>query len=83
VTCGTLKVRPTDIGGDKRQQNRGKQQQECDRPPTDEAIFLLDRGYCMTARPGTIKAEIAIPLEHSRSVANASSAREAFALSND
>ena len=29
----------------------------------DEAIFLSDRVYCMTARPGTIKAEITIPLE--------------------
>ena len=28
----------------------------------DEAIFLSDRVYCMTARPGSIKAEIAIPL---------------------
>ena len=28
----------------------------------DEAIFLSDRVYCMTARPGTIKAEIKIPL---------------------
>src|SRR5260370_40204861 len=32
----------------------------------DEAIFLSDRGYCMTARPGTIKAEITIPLERPR-----------------
>ncbi len=32
----------------------------------DEAIFLSDRVYCMTARPGTIKAEIAIPLERPR-----------------
>jgi len=29
----------------------------------DEAIFLSDRVYCMTARPGTIKAEIMVPLE--------------------
>jgi len=28
--------------------------------------FLSDRVYCMTARPGTIKAEIAIPLERPR-----------------
>jgi NitT/TauT family transport system ATP-binding protein len=32
----------------------------------DESIFLSDRVYCMTARPGTIKAEIAIPLERPR-----------------
>ena len=32
----------------------------------DEAIFLSDRVYCMTARPGTIQAEIAIPLERPR-----------------
>jgi len=32
----------------------------------DEAIFLSDRVYCMTTRPGTIKAEIAIPLERPR-----------------
>ena len=32
----------------------------------DEAIFLSDRVYCMTARPGTVKAEIAIPLERPR-----------------
>jgi NitT/TauT family transport system ATP-binding protein len=32
----------------------------------DEAIFLSDRVYCMTARPGTIKAGIKIPLERPR-----------------
>ena len=32
----------------------------------DEAIFLSDRVYVMTARPGTIKAEIAIPLARPR-----------------
>ncbi|WP_315713526.1 MULTISPECIES: ABC transporter ATP-binding protein [unclassified Bradyrhizobium] len=32
----------------------------------DEAIFLSDRVYCMTARPGSIKAEIQIPLERPR-----------------
>ncbi len=32
----------------------------------DEAIFLSDRIYVMTARPGTIKAEIAVPLERPR-----------------
>jgi NitT/TauT family transport system ATP-binding protein len=32
----------------------------------DEAIFLSDRVYCMTARPGRIKAEILIPLERPR-----------------
>jgi NitT/TauT family transport system ATP-binding protein len=32
----------------------------------DEAIFLSDSVYCMTARPGTIKAEIAIPLGRPR-----------------
>ena len=66
MTCDTLKVRLTDIDGDKRKQNCRKQQQQCDRPPADEAIFLSDRVYCMTARPGTIKAEIAIPLERPR-----------------
>jgi NitT/TauT family transport system ATP-binding protein len=35
----------------------------------DEAIFLSDRVYCMTARPGTIKAEIEIPLERPRTQA--------------
>lgn len=32
----------------------------------DEAIFLSDRVYCMTARPGSIKAEVAIPLDRPR-----------------
>ncbi len=32
----------------------------------DEAIFLSDRVYCMTARPGTIKSEIVVPLERPR-----------------
>jgi NitT/TauT family transport system ATP-binding protein len=32
----------------------------------DEAIFLSDRVYCMTTRPGSIKAEIPIPLERPR-----------------
>jgi NitT/TauT family transport system ATP-binding protein len=32
----------------------------------DEAIFLSDRVYCMTARPGSVKAEIVIPLERPR-----------------
>ncbi|MGN6286814.1 MAG: ABC transporter ATP-binding protein [Afipia sp.] len=32
----------------------------------DEAIFLSDRVYCMTARPGSVKAEIKIPLERPR-----------------
>jgi len=33
----------------------------------DEAIFLSDRVFIMTARPGNIKAEIDIPLERPRS----------------
>jgi NitT/TauT family transport system ATP-binding protein len=33
----------------------------------EEAIFLSDRVFIMTARPGRIKAEIAIPLERPRS----------------
>lgn len=33
----------------------------------EEAIFLSDRVFVMTARPGRIKAEIAIPLERPRS----------------
>ena len=32
----------------------------------DEAIFLSDRIYCMTARPGTLKAEIRVPLARPR-----------------
>jgi NitT/TauT family transport system ATP-binding protein len=32
----------------------------------DEAIFLSDRVYVMTARPGCIKAEVAIPLARPR-----------------
>jgi len=32
----------------------------------DEAIYLSDRVYCMTARPGKVKAEIIVPLERPR-----------------
>eukprot|EP01031_Cornospumella_fuschlensis_P002201 gene2201-2759_t len=32
----------------------------------DEAIFLSDRIYVMTARPGTIKAEVTVPLARPR-----------------
>ena len=32
----------------------------------DEAIFLSDRIYVMTARPGSIKAEVAVPLARPR-----------------
>lgn len=32
----------------------------------DEAIFLSDRVYCMTARPGALKAEIRVPLARPR-----------------
>jgi NitT/TauT family transport system ATP-binding protein len=32
----------------------------------DEAIFLSDRIYVMTARPGSIKAEVVVPLERPR-----------------
>jgi NitT/TauT family transport system ATP-binding protein len=33
----------------------------------EEAVFLSDRVFIMTARPGRIKAEIGIPLERPRS----------------
>jgi NitT/TauT family transport system ATP-binding protein len=39
----------------------------------DEAIFLSDRIYVMTARPGRIKAEIVVPLERPRDAAVAMS----------
>ncbi|TWG80418.1 NitT/TauT family transport system ATP-binding protein [Cupriavidus gilardii J11] len=40
----------------------------------DEAIFLSDKVYVMTARPGTIKAEIPIPLPRPRTAAMTASA---------
>ena len=39
----------------------------------DEAIFLSDRIYVMTARPGRIKAEIVVPLDRPRDAAVAMS----------
>ena len=42
----------------------------------DEAVFLSDRVYVMTARPGTIKLELEIPRPRSRAEEHAQLARE-------